>query len=260
MKINFQNNVFLNKLINNWKTAASKDEKRAGISFCGKNPDIRLASDIMRAARLDVPMFSPNYAQRFYKSTKAESKVQNRANRLCDMLRDRVLFGVRNLTIDTPKENLDSAKFYGLGHCYEKALAVMAELFSRGYDDTAMTGVVYKTNCLSKNGNESWMGAKKLDHVFITSSMNNKNLEKMEKRIVIDPWLDFVSTVPEAKAKYKDVYKDRIEYLEQTAIQNLKKRGMNPENYYIEKGLEFSDVVLDKNKINEIKNYLQQSA
>ena len=257
MQINFNNNKNTHQYIAA-KNSGIENSKTTNQTFTGKNPDIRLASDIMRAAKLDVPMFSPNYAHYFYKCTKPESKFQKQANKLCDMLRDRVNFGVRLLTTNSPKENLDSAKFYSLGHCYEKAMAVMAELFSKGYDKTSMTGVLYKINYTNKKtGKPVCKRSMQIDHVFVTSSMNNKNVEGMKKRIVIDPWLDFTGTVPEAMAKYKDFYKNILDAFDKTTDKHLRMMGKKPDKYNVEKKLEFSNAILKPSEILEIQNYLK---
>ena len=46
--------------------------------------------------------------------------------------------------------------------------------------------------------------SRRVDHVFVTSDMNNKNAKQ---EIVIDPWLGFASSKESALGLYKKVFK-----------------------------------------------------
>ncbi len=190
--------------------------------FKSRNHLIREADDIRRAARSTFPMTSSTYIDEFYLTASPQSVHKNYARMLSDKYKKKIET-VRDIVSDQkyylPKSNEEKNAPYGvnlqyikltrLGNCKESAIAALAALCANGYNQSERVELYIKTQYINKKTGEiEYEGTDPLDHSFVVTTMNKKDLYKAKEKdlIIIDPWMGFTDSFSGAKARYKSIY------------------------------------------------------
>ncbi len=188
------------------------------LPFTSKKKEVKSADNILRKTALELPSFSTSYCAYNYRCCRSKSSNLERAIVLKSLIAERLQNKRDDVQVQIRKNSTDGAPSMKnevlavmdgiskskLGNCYESSITALGALYANGYYNSNLTNLYFVSEIVDIRTNEVVESfSRRVDHVFVTSDMNNKNAKQ---EIVIDPWLGFAGSKESALGLYKKVF------------------------------------------------------